>query len=323
MILTVGEALVDLLATRPGELATGSTLQLFPGGAPANVAVAAIRLGMRAGILARVGDDPLGRVLERTLGEEGVDVRWLAWDRAHPTALAFVTLGRGGERSFFFPWRETADAFLSPQDVPGRLPADARVLHFAGVSLAREPARSATRQAVELFRAGGRLVSFDPNLRLGLWADPEEARTVLREAAALADLVKLNREELAFLEGEGAEEVLARRLLERGPRLVVVTAGQAGCGYYAPRLAGRVNAFSVAAVDTTGAGDAFAGALLSRLAAYSPRGLSTLEEDGLRSALGFAGAVGAMATLRRGAMSGLPTLRQVYRFLGVQGGLPA
>lgn len=309
-LLCVGEALIDFVADRPvPRLEDVSAFRRAAGGAPANVAVAGARLGLRTGFLGRVGDDAFGRYLAEVLVENGVESR-LRLDPVHQTGLAFVNLGIAGERSFEFFRYEAADLFLSVEDVAAAGVAGARILHFGSLSLAAEPCRTATLFAVKTARAAGREVSFDVNLRPALWPRPEEARSRILEALPLATILKVSEEEAAFLLPGESPASFCRWALGQGARLVAVTMGAEGSLLAAEGVHVEVPGFAVAAVDTTGAGDAFLAALL-REALRSP--LRTEAE--LRRAGRFANAVGALTVTAKGAIPALPTLRQAERLL--------
>ncbi len=318
-LLCLGELLVDMVPRERGaSLETARTYLWSAGGAPANVAVAAARLGARSGVVAAVGDDPFGRALVGELARAGVDVTGVA-AVPHRTAVAFVSLGEGGERGFAFYGHDPAHDHLTPElalDALRRLwsGGGTRCLHFGSVCLAREPARSATVAAVAAAREAGVLVSCDVNLRESFWGDLGEAREVIRRLVASADVVKVSEEEARFLAGEGpaAEERWVRDLLAGATRLVVVSRGAAGATARARGYAAHAPSPRVGSVDATGAGDALTGAVL----AATLRAPGTWEEeDAARSALERACAYAALSTTRRGAIPSYPTAAELEAFL--------
>ena len=185
-IWVLGDAVVDLLPEGEGRL-----LQC-PGGAPANVAVGIARLGGKSAFIGRVGDDPFGRFMHKTLADEQVDVNWMRLDPAHRTSTVVVDLDEQGERSFTFMVRPSADLFLASADLP---PFSAgEWLHVCSIALSAEPSRSATFQAMNAVREAGGYVSFDPNIRPDLWPDEDDLRRCLEQALRCADVVKLSVE---------------------------------------------------------------------------------------------------------------------------------
>lgn len=311
-VVTMGELLIDFVPEENGlPLAAVPAFRKVPGGAPANVAAAVAKLGGRARFVGKVGDDPFGHFLRAALEEAGVDTRALLLTPQVKTTLAFVSLRADGERDFLFYRDPGADTLLSPEELDNAWLEDAAIFHFGSVSLAAEPARSATREMARRARERGLLVSYDPNLRPALWPSAAAMREEAASAAVLADVVKVSEEELEALAGDKGPAFF----FDRGVSLLVVTRGKVGCAYHTPHAAGAVPGFAVHAVDTTGAGDGFVGGLLYQLAACAAA-RPWEDEAWLRRALRFANAVGALATTKRGAIPALPTHEEVSAFLG-------
>ncbi|WP_048958267.1 aminoimidazole riboside kinase [Enterobacter bugandensis] len=288
-IWVLGDAVVDLLPDGEGKL-----LQC-PGGAPANVAVGIARLGGKSAFIGRVGDDPFGRFMAKTLADERVDVKHMRLDPAHRTSTVVVDLDDHGERSFTFMVRPSADLFLEPADLPTFSAGE--WLHVCSIALSAEPSRSATFQAMDAIRKAGGYVSFDPNIRPDLWPDENALRRCLEQALQSADVVKLSVEELAFLTGDADVREGLNTLMQRCPaRLVLVTQGKEGVIAWHQGAVKHYPATPVQCVDTTGAGDAFVAGLLYGLAASQE----------LVPAIALAQRCGALATTAKGAMTALP-----------------
>ncbi|MCK6953168.1 aminoimidazole riboside kinase [Enterobacter bugandensis] len=288
-IWVLGDAVVDLLPDGEGKL-----LQC-PGGAPANVAVGIARLGGKSAFIGRVGDDPFGRFMAKTLADERVDVKHMRLDLAHRTSTVVVDLDDHGERSFTFMVRPSADLFLEPADLPTFSAGE--WLHVCSIALSAEPSRSATFQAMDAIRKAGGYVSFDPNIRPDLWPDENALRRCLEQALQSADVVKLSVEELAFLTGDAdVQEGLNTLMLRCPARLVLVTQGKEGVIAWHQGAVKHYPATPVQCVDTTGAGDAFVAGLLYGMAAGQE----------LVPAIALAQRCGALATTAKGAMTALP-----------------
>lgn len=306
-VLCMGELLIDFVALESGvTVGEASGFIKAAGGAPANVAVAAARLGLKAGFIGQVGDDPFGRYLAGVLEADRVDTRGLRFSPEARTALAFVSLGPGGERSFVFYRNPSADMLMRPEDVELSLVEACKVFHYGSITLISEPSRSATLAAVRHARAHGKLISYDPNLRMSLWPSAEEARAGMRLGMEDADVVKVSQEELEFLTGESHAGALWRD----GMTLLVITHGAGGATLYTPRERFFAPGFPVEAVDTTGAGDSFVAGLLAGMLEYGAdfdRHLSEIAR--------FANAMGAITTTRKGAIPALPLRAQVEAFL--------
>ena len=288
-IWVLGDAVVDLLPDGEGRL-----LQC-PGGAPANVAVGIARLGGQSAFIGRVGDDPFGRFMAKTLADEKVDVKSMRLDQAHRTSTVVVDLDDQGERSFTFMVRPSADLFLESADLPTFSAGE--WLHVCSIALSAEPSRSATFEAMAAIREAGGYVSFDPNIRPDLWPDENALRRCLEQALQSADVVKLSVEELAFLTGNVEVNVGLDTLMARCPaRLVLVTQGKEGVIAWHDGAVRHYPATPVECVDTTGAGDAFVAGLLFGLAAGQD----------LTPVIALAQRCGALATTAKGAMTALP-----------------
>jgi ribokinase len=289
-LLVVGSANADLVISvdrRPaaGETVLGTDLVTHPGGKGANQAVAAARLGARTALLARVGDDAHGSLLSDSLRTAGVDTATLLTGGA-PTGVALITVDPSGDNSIVVS--PGANGRLSPEDVraAGGLLAAARV-----VSLQMEIPLPTVVAVVETTHA--RVV-----------LNPSPPAPLPAEVLAACDPLVVNEHEARFLLGEEAGETpedWASALLALGPRSVVVTLGAAGALVADPDGAVRIPSMRVRAVDTTGAGDAFTGALAWRLGAG----------DDLETAARFAVRVGATAVTKAGAQESYPTLEEV------------
>ncbi|SIO56437.1 fructokinase [Rhodovulum sp. ES.010] len=298
MILCAGEALIDMLPGRTG--AGAEAFVPHPGGAVFNTAVALGRLGAPTGFFSGLSTDLFGERLAAGLAEATVDTRLCARS-ARPTTLAFVHLC-DGQADYAFYDENTAGRMLTEADLPP-LPDTVAALFCGGISLAVEPCGSAY-EALMLRAAGSAPTMIDPNIRRGFAADETAYRARLARMIAAADIVKLSEEDLRWVEGPGAPEAQARALLDRGPRLVLLTRGAAGAQAFGAAAEARVAARPVRVVDTVGAGDTFNGGILAalhRMGALSKGRLEALTGDDLTEALGFATRAAAITVSRAGA----------------------
>ncbi len=307
-ITTIGEILIDL--TQSGKTEQGiPKFDANPGGAPANLAVAAARLGARTAFIGRVGNDSFGDYLKRCLAENGVDVRGMSVDEKARTTLAVVALDERGERTFSFYRDPSADVNLSMEHVPMELLGGTKVLHFGSVSLTAEPARTATLEAAKTAKASGAYVSYDPNYRASLWPDEETAVRNMTEPLSMVDILKVSDEELPLLTGCTDPEKGSARLAEKGVRLVLVTLGAHGAFYRFDGHTGHVPGVPCQVGDTNGSGDTFFGAALSQLVKLSSLDQLTVPE--LERILAFANKAASITTSRHGAIPAMPTLEEV------------
>ena len=307
-ITTIGEVLIDL--TQSGKTEQGiPRFDANPGGAPANLAVAASRLGAKTAFIGRVGQDSFGTYRKECLRENGVDVSGLSTDPVQHTTLAVVALDSTGERTFSFYRNPSADVNLNWEDVPKAMLRDTKVLHFGSVSLTSEPARTATLKAAERARDSGALISYDPNYRASLWPDEGTAVTRMLEPLPLVDILKVSDEELPLLTGLSDPDRGSLRLAEKGIRLVLVTLGAHGAFYRFDGRTGHVPGVPCTVGDTNGAGDTFFGAALSQLVKF--KSLDELTVPALERIVAFANKAASITTSRHGAIPAMPTLAEV------------
>ncbi|OWM79493.1 hypothetical protein CDL15_Pgr022905 [Punica granatum] len=316
LVVCFGEMLIDFVPTVAGvSLAEAPAFEKAPGGAPANVAVGVARLGSSSAFIGKVGDDEFGHMLANILKQNNVDNSGMRFDHNARTALAFVTLRADGEREFLFFRNPSADMLLQESELDVDLIKKAAIFHFGSISLIEEPCRSAHLAAMKIAKSSGCILSYDPNLRLPLWPSPEFAREEIMSIWDQADVIKINEEEITFLTGgddPNDDSVVQNKLFHPNLKLLIVTEGSQGCRYYTQDFKGRVPGVKAKPVDTTGAGDAFVGGILYRLAAdlnlYK-------DEKKLRDALFFANVCGAVTVMKRGAIPALPTKDAVLKFI--------
>lgn len=313
-VIAIGEALIDF--TPSGRSAGGNEqLECNPGGAPANVAAALARLGVKSALISKVGKDHFGSLLHNTLLSSGVDVSALSFTDEAQTTLAFVHLDDSGDRSFSFYRQPGADTLLRSEDVPLDKIGNCQVLHFGSLSMTHEPARSATRAAVVKAQEAGVLISFDPNIRFALWESKEEAKQNILWGMKHADILKISKEELCFITGITDVEKGSLMLQQQfGIAFIVVTLAEQGCYYRLAEHEGYVPGFQVKAIDTTGAGDAFLGCLLYQILECGIS-LNQLEKQQIIRMLTFANAGGALVTTRKGALQSMPTIDEINKIM--------
>lgn len=305
-IISLGEALIDFIPLDE----QNTTYQKSPGGAPANVAVGLARLGARSTFLGKVGDDVLGRFLQETLQEYGVRTNQMLLTPDARSGVVFVTNGEDGERSFDFYIDPSADRFLQVKDIDEEDFLTHKILHFGSISMISSPAKEATHHAVKVAKENGLLVSYDPNLRLGLWDSEESARETIKSMLPEADVLKISEEELEFITGEKKIEAGVAKLKAYNIPFLIITMGAEGSFVYVGDAHQYVPAMKVKAVDTTGAGDAFVSGILYSVHEYTGDIESLSIEEAARMAQ-FAAVSGALAASTKGAMTALPSLKEV------------
>ncbi len=324
-VVALGECLIDFT---PSGM-TGEGIPLYsqnPGGAPANVLAMLSRLGCHTAFIGKVGDDPFGSFLRCRLEDAGICCSGLSLDQRYLTSLAFVTLDASGDRSFLFYREQGADLMLEDSDIDKDLISGSRIFHFGSVSMTGEPSRTTTIDVAGYARKAGAVISFDPNYRAFLWKDPADAEKVISSVIPLCDIVKVSEEEMRLISGRDGLEDGSACIADKGPSIVIVTRGPSGAFVRAGGYIASFPAFDVRTIDTTGAGDAFYGAFLSRILAsgYCSRGaLASISEDCIYDALIYANAAGSLATASYGAIPAMPSadeIKDCIENIGLLGG---
>lgn len=325
-IINLGEALIDIIPSSQIRLGEACYTP-HPGGAVANVAVAVARLGGSSRFIGGIAEDRFGRLLVQALVENSVDIRYIQFIEQAPTAVALVTLLDDGQRHFTFFRDGTADSLLSAEDLNLTAWQDTAICHTGGVLLSTGPARVATLAAMEHTRRAGAIVSFDVNVRESLWDAPATIREVIAKGIERADILKLSVDEAEFVSDQvkapanppdsGWLTSLGETLLERGPRLVIITSGSNSAMLMTASQRIEIRPLPVRPVDTTGAGDAFIGAVLYMLVQQgcsTPSDLQALTEQDLGTIGNFANAVAGISVTRYGGISSFPYLNEVNGF---------
>jgi fructokinase len=315
--VALGELLIDF--TMVNDAANDTRLfQRNPGGAPANVLAALARLGKQTAFIGKVGQDSFGHFLQEVLEANRIDSTGLVFSEKENTTLAFVELDESGERSFTFYRKPGADFMLTKAEVKTELIENSKIFHFGSISLTHEPAKTTTLLAIESAKKVGAILSFDPNVRLGLWPSEAHARDMIIETMPHADIVKISEEELELLFHTNNLEAGTEQIWQRfGTKLILITLGSKGCFYRCGELTGVVQGFQVKTVDTNGAGDAFLGGVLYQIIEKS-KPLEQLSQTDLEDIVRFGNATGALATTKKGAIPAMPVLNEVKEILASQ-----
>lgn len=264
-IVALGEPLIEMIKqpSDAGQHQIGQGIYRSGiGGDALNALVAAARQGARTGMISAVGDDMFGHEILSFCRAEGIDTQAVKTDARHPTGLVYIDPDPV-ERRFVYARQGSAASQLGPEDLPEPLIAEARALHVTGVSLAiSQTMRSAAFRAAEIAKANDTLVSFDLNYREKLWG-ADEALSVVESFLALADIVLPSEDETTTLTGLSNASDMVRHFGQHGARLVILKRGAAGVVLFDGFDETEIPAKSVEAVDSSGAGDSFAGGFLA------------------------------------------------------------
>jgi 2-dehydro-3-deoxygluconokinase len=292
-VVTFGETMVLFAPAERGTLEWAPAYHGSIGGAESNCAIGLARLGHSVCWLSRLGRDPFGSRVLKTLRGEGVDVsRVDICDRA-PTGIMFKEPGPGNTTRIFYYRRHSAAAALRAEPFDS---LNGKYLFVTGITPALSDSnRQLTFELVDRFRGSGAKVAFDPNMRFRLW-DPKEARVVFLELARKCDLLIPSLAEGEILTGLTDREPMLDKLLSLGPSQVVLKAGDQGAWYADGEERGFCPCYQAAEIDPVGAGDAFCAGLLSGL----------LDGQPLRDAVKRGAALGALCVSSFGDYQGLP-----------------
>jgi fructokinase len=293
VIVVAGESLIDLI------VGPDDRVEAIPGGGPYNVARTIRRLGVSVAFLGRLSTDRFGAMLRAGLVADGVDLS-LSRLTEEPTLLAVAELDAAGAATYRFYVDGTAAPGLTPTDVPDGLPTATRALHVGTLGLVLEPMAD-TVEALVADASSGVLIMADPNCRPSAIRDPETYRARLGRVLERVDVVKVGVDDLAYLHPGADPLEAARRLMARGPAVVLVTAGSRPVRLVTRSGVADLEVPAVTVVDTIGAGDAFGAGFLAAWVG-SGRGRTELTDDtALATAARVAIRVAALTTTRAGA----------------------
>ncbi len=311
-VTAMGELLIDF--TMNGQSEQGNNMfEACPGGAPCNVLAMLNKLGRKTAFVGKVGQDQFGRLLKETIADSGIETRGLVMDEDIRTTLAFVHTFPDGDREFSFYRNPGADMMLSEDEVDYDLIRQSKVFHFGTLSMTDEPAKTATKKALEAAREAGCLITFDPNLREPLWKSLDDAKEAMEYGFGYCDMLKISDNEIQFISGKEDYDEGIRYLQEKYHIPVIfLTMGKDGSRAYYKDIRVERAGFSVKAIETTGAGDTFCGCAINGLLKY---GLEGLTEETLGELLTYANAGAALITLKKGAIRSMPEPAQIEEMI--------
>jgi fructokinase len=302
-VLCIGEALIDMICTdRGSRLADGQNFLKKAGGAPANVAAAIAALGGQVDMAAKVGKDPFGQHLIDLMSEMGVNTKWVIQDPNAFTTFAFVSLMEDGERDFYF--NRGADGQLSMADLAGLNLKEYNIVHFGSATgFLPGPLQATYIDLLNKAKEAGALISFDPNYRHLLF--PNNTSSFITQSwhyIAACDFFKLSDEEALLITGLDTVDAAAAVLRTKTNAVFAITLGKEGTLLSTSNGTEIIASIPITAVDATGAGDAFVGAVLYQLLGTSPSALPTLPIESWRTMIANANKAGARTCEYMGAM---------------------
>ena len=278
-ILCIGEALIDMICTDKGKsLSDGQNFLKKPGGAPTNVAAAIAALGGSVELAAKVGIDPFGKHLVEVMQSFGVATRWILQDENYFTTFAFVSLMENGERDFYF--NRGADGQLTWQEVENIDLDEFSIIHFGSATgFLPGPLQAAYQGLLQKVLQKNIVISFDPNYRHLLFKN--DVQTFIDQSwnfLKCCHFFKVSDEEAMLITGSATVDDAAAFLLNNTTAIFAITLGKEGTMLGMNGKTMMVESIPVKPIDTTGAGDAFVGAVLFQLSSKSFEEIHTLSD---------------------------------------------
>lgn len=311
-ILCIGELLIDFICSDiNASLAQGENFIKKAGGAPANVTAAICKLGGKALFAGKVGSDPFGLFLKETLDNAYVDTSMLVLDEKSNTTIAFVSLKSDGERDFIF--NRGADELLKFDELDETKIKDSKIIHFgSATALLGGDLKETYLKVMNLAKQEEIFISFDPNYRVDLWKGREEEFIEVSKACLkYADFVKVSDEEIKIISNKENIEEGVKEFHNLGAKIIAVTLGKDGTLISNGNEMTIIESIKIKSVDSTGAGDAFVGAVLYKIAeCENPKNLLS-DFEKLKEIIRLSNKVGAIVCTKLGAISSLPTLKEV------------
>lgn len=308
-VTALGELLVDF--TENGISAQGNTLlEANPGGAPCNVLAMLKNLGKKTAFIGKIGNDALGKMLKKTVEDQGICIDNLVEDEEIHTTLAFVHSDKDGDRSFSFYRNPGADLMLQWEEINVDFLVNTKIFHFGTLSMTEEEIKNVTKKAVQKPKENGVLISFDPNFRPPLWKDMEDARQQIWYGIGQCDILKISDDEILFLTGtKDIDEGIARIREKSHAKLICATMGKNGSKvYYKGKTVFGRPFLRKDTIETTGAGDTFMACVLNTVL---EKGLEQLTQESLTEMLLFANAASSIITTRKGALKVMPQRQEI------------
>jgi fructokinase len=302
-ILCIGEALIDMVCTdKDSPLSHGTHFQAKPGGAPANVAAFIGVLGGETALAAKIGNDAFGDKLIHTLESFGVSTRWISRSNEYFTTMAFVSLMQNGERDFIF--NRGADGMLTTEELDTIPLQDTSIIHFgSATAFLAGPLQTAYRHMLQKTLAQNKIVSFDPNYRQLLFpANQESFVAQSQHFLSNCHFCKCSEEEALMLTGKAIIAEAAALLMARSNAVITVTLGSRGSLLCLNGEIFDIPAIPTTCIDSTGAGDAFVGAVLYQLRDKTPNELTQLSPGDWHRIIAEGNKAGAHACTYFGAM---------------------
>jgi len=309
-VVTLGEVMVQLNPITTGPLRHVTYFEKHAAGSEANFAIGVVRLGFKAGLITRVGNDEFGKYILSVLRGEGVDTSLVKVDNDAPTGVYFIQRGYPipGKSSVIYYRRGSAASKMSPEDIDEEYIRNSKLLHLTGITPAlSDSCREATFKALSIASESRVMTSLDTNIRLKLWSK-DEARETLLSMIKKVNILLTEPADAKILVGEEDPHKIIDKILSIGPEIIAIKLGEKGAIASDGKETIMKLGFKVPVVDVIGAGDAFAAGFIA----------SILKGKNLEEALTYGNAAGALVVTTRGDIENLPSQEDIEKFLAFQ-----
>ena len=305
--LFIGEPMGLFIAQNEGHLDEVNSYSMALAGAEFNVAIGMQRLNHEVGYLTKLGNDPFGKRIIKTMNENGISTELISFTDDRTTGFMLKSMVKKGDPEIFYFRKNSAASTLCGKDVENLDLSLYDTIHMTGILPAlTDSTREATAVLYQKARQNNMLFSFDPNLRPQLWGDTDKMVNFMNDMAGKCDIFLPGINEATLLTGESDPEKIADIYLNKGAKIVIIKLGGQGAYYATHDEGGYVDGFPVSqVVDTVGAGDGFAAGVLTALKEQLP----------LKEAVRRGNAVGAIQVMSRGDNDGLPTVKELRDFM--------
>ena len=309
-IVTLGEPMIQLNAVTSGPLRHVAYFERHVAGSEANVAVAATRMGLRAGLVTKLGDDEFGRCIMASMKGEGVDTSHITIEKRGFTGVYFIQRDYPvpGQSRVFYYRKGSSASKLGPGSFDSEYISSSKLLYLTGITPAlSRSCFDACTKALDIAKRAGLKIAFDTNVRPALWLDQNPGK-VLLPLVSKADVIFTDTADARLLVKEGNALKAAQKLMRNGASIVVMKGGAKETIAYSGRRVYRQRAFKVPVVDPIGAGDAFGGVFVS----------GYLKGWNVEDCLAAGSAAGSLVVTTRGDQENIPTESDIADFLKAQ-----
>lgn len=309
-IILIGEPMAMFVADYVGKLDDVEKFTRSLAGAELNVCIGLKRLNYDVSYVTKLGEDPFGKYIKKSLDSEGIDTRYISFDKRFPTAFQLKEKTETGDPEVVYFRKGTAASNMTKADVEKLDLRGVRHIHITGIPPALSlSCREATYELIRKAKDNGLFITFDPNLRPVLWSNKEEMVKVINDIASKCDMMLPGIGEGAILTGCNDSGAIADFYLKLGVKTVIVKDGDKGAFVKTAKESYVVPGFKVKkVVDTVGAGDGFAVGIISGL----------LEKLSLKDVVRRGNAIGALQVMTAGDNEGLPTRKKLQQYLKQQ-----